>query len=44
VGIALLFGVLRNVLCLRQAKTPQGRRQGLLIILCFLSVLVFELC
>lgn len=44
VGIALLFGVLPGFLCLRQAKTALGRRLGMLIIVCFLAVLIFELC
>ena len=44
VGIALLFGILPGVLLVRKAKTSRARFLGTIMVICFLGILVFELC
>ncbi|MBU2548253.1 MAG: tryptophan/tyrosine permease [Proteobacteria bacterium] len=43
VGISLLFGILPGVLLIRQARSHRARALGLVMVVCFAGILVFEL-
>ena len=43
VGISLLFGILPGVLLIRQARSPRAKALGLVMVVCFAAILLFEL-
>lgn len=44
VGISLLFGILPGVLLIQQAKSSKAKILGIVMVVCFSGILVFEVC